>query len=86
MRNIFSLDNMGSRESFMKDLETRLSAGMKRAYWDMMEKDISNNDFRTTFAMVEEIRARICLLVVLVLLLLLVVVSCLLWVVLAGSC
>jgi hypothetical protein len=63
VKNIFSLDNMGSRESFMKDLETRLSAGMKRAYWDMMEKDISNNDFRTTFAMVEEIRARICLLV-----------------------
>ena len=52
-----------SNESFMNNLETRMSAAMKRAYWDMIETDISNNDFRTTFAMVEEIRARICLLV-----------------------
>ena len=46
---------------FLNTLEARLNANMKRAYWDMMEQDISNNDFRTVFAMVEEIRSRICL-------------------------
>ena len=52
-----------SSNSFMNTLEARLNENMKRAYWDMMEKDIGNNDFRTAFAILEEIRARICLLV-----------------------
>jgi len=47
----------------MNTLEVRLNENMKRAYWSMMEKDIGNNDFRTAFAILEEISARICLLV-----------------------
>ena len=47
----------------LDNLKRRVQEQMKRAYFDIITCDIDNNDFDSTFAILEEIRARICLVV-----------------------
>ena len=47
----------------VENLKRRVQEQMKRAYFDIITCDIDNNDFDSTFAILEEIRARICLVV-----------------------
>ena len=46
--------------SFLNQLNSAMERNMKRAYFDVIQKDIQNQNFDSSFSLLEQIKERLC--------------------------